>query len=167
MSFRRFFPSYINMKNLTLKKFTMVKSNQRSSTYGTRPKQDMLIPSPQKWFHFNRRCAQCWIEWKINFHIFQFWQIIFTIYERHAWICKCVTDQKSFFKRGQIYRKDAQWAETNAKSIFRFLTFLFLEFWLILLLIIHGKMYLVEYKTDHIGKFIFHSFQHIPHLSCK
>ena len=34
-----------------------------------------------------------------------------------------ITDQKKIFKSGQIYMKDGQWAETNEKSIFRFLLF--------------------------------------------
>ena len=35
--------------------------------------------------------------------------------------------KKKSFQSGQIHRKDAQWAETNEKSIFHFLWFLF--FW--------------------------------------
>ena len=35
----------------------------------------------------------------------------------------------SLFKSGEIYRKDAQWTETNEKSIFRFLRFSIFEIW--------------------------------------
>ena len=39
-----------------------------------------LPPPPQKLFHFNRRCAQCWMECKTNFPIFMFWVVADYIY---------------------------------------------------------------------------------------
>ena len=45
---------------------------------------------------------------------------------------KILHTTKNFFKSGQIYMKDAQWAETNKKSIFRFWRFSFFELWSIL-----------------------------------
>ena len=81
----------------------------------------------------------------------------------------CHRLNKNSFKSGQIYIKDAPCAKTNAKSIFRFLFFdlwsilypKFNENWPILI----TKMTIS--KKLKIGKFIYHSFQQIPHLSCK
>ena len=102
---------------------------------------------------------ECWIEWKINFPIyfFELWLVVFTIYRWHTDIFKCVSNQKKkSFKSGQICRKDAQWAQfLYSKFIEKFTNF--------------------EYKTGHISKkikiteirkSIFHSFEHILHLSC-
>ena len=46
-------------------------------------------------------------------------------------IFMCVTDRKKYFISNQIYRREAQWAETNEKSIFQFVRFSFFELWLI------------------------------------
>ena len=59
--------------------------------------------------------------------IFQFlfselWLIVFTSYTPYF---PSVSPTKKKFKRGQIYMKDAESAETNEKSIHRFLCFLF------------------------------------------
>ena len=43
---------------------------------------------PQKWSNFHERCAQCSIEWKINFPIFIFWVIVdfFHNFQVFLWI---------------------------------------------------------------------------------
>ena len=90
----------------------------------------------QKRSNSQRRCAMSWDEWKINFPSF-FWVMADCVYYG------CVKNQKptvihlAFFcvsptKCGQIHRKDAQWAETNEKSIFRLFRFLVFEIWSIL-----------------------------------
>ena len=63
---------------------------------------------------------------RINSPIYIFWVLVDCIYNLrwHTWIFKCVADQKQkSFKSGQIYRKDAEYAETNEKSISPFLVF--------------------------------------------
>ena len=50
---------------------------------------------------------------------------------------KILLTKKKFFRSGQIFMKDVQWAETNEKSIFRFLCF---ELWSILYPKIHQKI---------------------------
>ena len=64
---------------------------------------------------------------KSNFS-FLFFDLQFTIYGWHTRIFKCVTNQqKKSYKSGQIYRKCAQWAETNEKTDFQiFVIFIFL-----------------------------------------
>ena len=47
------------------------------------PAKDMQIAYPpcrHNCFHFHDRCAQCWIDWKINFPNFIFWVIADCIY---------------------------------------------------------------------------------------
>ena len=56
---------------------------------------------------------------------------------------------KKSFKRGQIYIKDAQCAETNEKSILRFL---FFQLWSILYSKLIEKWTNFEYKNDHNSK---------------
>ena len=43
-------------------------------------KMQTFPPSSQFWSHFNRRCAMCWIELKVNFPIFIFWVIVEFVY---------------------------------------------------------------------------------------
>ena len=52
-----------------------------------------------------------------NFPIFIFWVFFWAV--RHLDLQVSDRPKKSF-KSGQICRKDAQWAETNEKSIFRY-----------------------------------------------
>ena len=42
-------------------------------------------PVPQFYFHWHERCAQCWIEWTINFPIFEIY--IFWV----SWVFFCAT----------------------------------------------------------------------------
>ena len=78
-------------------------------------------------------------------------------------------DKFFFFKSGQIYMKNAQCAETNANNFcdFYFLRYghfytqKLVNFWWIL-----STKTVISQKLQ-IRKWIFHSFQHIPHLSCK
>ena len=75
-------------------------------------------------------------------------------------------------RNGQIFMKDAQCVEPNEKWTFWFLVF---ELWSILYskfirngVILGTKMAISQkIKIAKIGKFIFRSFQHIPHLSCE
>ena len=75
-----------------------------------------------------------WIEWTINlfiYPIFIFWVMADCIYNLRAThrdfeACHQPKWIKKSLKSGQIYRKDAQWAETNEKSTLRFL-FLYRE----------------------------------------
>ena len=63
--------------------------------------------------------------------------------------------------------KDGEYAEMNEKSIFQFLLFelelviFVLKIWLIF------NVFSQETQKIKIGKLIFHSFQHIVHLSLK
>ena len=96
----------------------------------------MQTPHPQFCSHFYDRCAQCWIEWKINFpiypiFIFRVMAIVFTIYDDTSGFSSLSPIKKKTFKSDQIYRKDDQWAETNEKSI---LPFFFLVFEILLIL---------------------------------
>ena len=77
--------------------------------------------------------------------------------------------QTPLLRSAHLYIEDAQCAETNEKSYYRFL---FLE---LAIVQIHWKLGRFEYKNYHkskiiIGKIlnlIFLSIQPIPHLSCK
>ena len=86
-------------------------------------------PSPPRPSHncsyFHERCAQCWIAWKINFTIFIFWVMVDCIYNFrwHIWIFNYVTDKKISFKSGQIYMKNAQYAEWKKNQISDFCDF--------------------------------------------
>ena len=81
-------------------------------------------PLPQFSSHFYDRCAQCWIEWKINFPIsifFELWLIVFKIYGWHTGTFQVGHQpKKKSFKNGQINRKDEQWAETKKKQFSNF-----------------------------------------------
>ena len=67
--------------------------------------------------------AHCVKRMKNQFFDFELWLIVFTIFTNTLYL-KCDTDHKpNSFKSDQIYMKDAQCAEINEKSIFRFLVF--------------------------------------------
>ena len=64
--------------------------------------------------------------WIFRFFLFLFFElIVFTIKERHTGILKYHQPKKKIVWSGQIYRKDTQWADTDDKSILRFVQFLF------------------------------------------
>ena len=76
------------------------------------------------------------------------------------------------FRSGHIYMKDAHSAESNKKSIFRFFLFLFVYLRTILYSKFIKSWPILNPKTAisqklKIGKLVFHSYQHILHLSCK
>ena len=109
--------------------------------------------------HFYDSCVLCWIERKINFSIFICWVIVDFAHNSQMFLTK-------FFKSGQIYMKDAQWAETNEKQIFQFLVF-----WGMVVFVLKIRSFLCTKSTItqtlKIGELIFYSFQLIAHLSCK
>ena len=101
-----------------------------------------------------------------RFIFFELWLIVFTIYWRHNGIFKCVTNQKKSSISGQIYRKDAQWMKNQ------FCDFYFLRYGRFCTQNSSNNWPILFTKTTisvklKIGKLIFRSFQHIPHLSCK
>jgi len=70
-----------------------------------------------------------------------------------------------FFKSGQIYMEDAESAGSKEKSIFRFLLN---ELWSFLYWNVpHFRWIFTITRKIKIGKLIFHSLQHIAHLSWK
>ena len=79
-------------------------------------------PPPQNCSNFHERYANCWIKWKINFSDFflVIVECINNIRVTHLDFQVCHRPKKKSFKSGHIYRKDAQWSETNEKSIFLF-----------------------------------------------
>ena len=90
-------------------------------------------PPPSELIPFSWKLRTVLNQMKNHFSIFKFLS--------YGWLClqftgdtrifKCVTDynkKNMSFINGQIYRKYAQWAETNEKSIFWFLFFEILYF---------------------------------------
>ena len=67
-----------------------------------------------------------------------------------------------------IYMKDAEWVETNEKSIFWFLRFLVLEIWSFFFQK-RSQVFDENWVQNRplLGKFLFHLVQLIPHIFCK
>ena len=104
------------------------------------------LPSlPQKWPYLQERCAQCWIEWKVNFQIFIFWVM-----------ADCIK---------KIVQKWPNLQERCAKiwNLINFcLCFWSVHVWWIVNTISHNSKILIA----KIRKLIFHLIQHCAHLSC-
>ena len=105
------------------------------------PTDDMQTPPPPppsptlKRPYWHDRCPQCWIERKIYFSIFILWvtaQILLTIYGDTPWFSSVSATKIIVQKWPNLQVRYVQWAETNEKSIIRFLKFLVFEMWLIL-----------------------------------
>ena len=115
-----------------------------------------LVLLPFLWW-----CAQCWIEWKINFTIFIFQVIADFIYNLRV----THRDFQVGFLGFSTKKKVVQ-SQSNLQKRCAFLRFFI--FWVTVAFVrkIHRKIdkkwpYL---KNAKIGKLIFYSFQHIPHL---
>ena len=107
----------------------------------------------EKWSNLHERCWMCWNKWKINFSIFPIF--IFSYGWLYLWFTggtpgfsSVSPTKKKTFKSGQIYSKDAQWAETD------FPFFTIFSFWHMVVSVLRIGQFSVnfEYKIDHISK---------------
>ena len=89
-----------------------------------------------------------------QFLISELWLIVFKIYMWHTLLSKCVTDKINIYlyiyslKSGQIYIKDAQWAETNEIQFSNFYFRIMFNF----VRKTNRKLTHFEHKYDHISK---------------
>ena len=106
------------------------------------PAKDMQTPSPLRinCSHFHETCGQCWIEWKINYHIFIFWVMWLYLQFRsdtHEFSSVSPTKKKVIQKFSNLQKRCAMsWNEWKIK-------FPIFIFWVMvdLVLKIHWKIY--------------------------